>query len=102
MGLPSGMNVGKAPKCPKCGKSVYFAEKQNILQQDWHKACVKCETCNKKLEPGNFSDREGKIYCKTCYNQAAGIAGYGFGNSHSSYQSYGQADSIGHEAAPQL
>ena len=54
---------------------------------------VKCETCNKKLEPGNFSDRDGKIYCKTCYNQAAGIAGYGYGNSQSSYKSYGQAES---------
>lgn len=54
---------------------------------------VKCETCNKKLEPGNFSDRDNKIYCKTCYNQAAGVAGYGYGNSQSSYQSYGQAES---------
>lgn len=22
----------------RCGKTVYFAEKQNILKQDWHKA----------------------------------------------------------------
>uniref|UniRef100_A0A6U1XUR0 Cysteine-rich protein 1 n=1 Tax=Vannella robusta TaxID=1487602 RepID=A0A6U1XUR0_9EUKA len=87
------MPLGGAPKCPKCGKTVYFAEKQNILKQDWHKACVKCETCNKKLEPGNFSDREGKIYCKTCYNLAAGVAGYGYGNTQSSFQSYGKAES---------
>ena len=54
---------------------------------------VKCESCNKKLEPGSFSDRDGKIYCKTCYNQAAGIAGYGYGNSQSSFQEYGKAES---------
>mmetsp|Transcript_115304 Transcript_115304/g.162115 ORF Transcript_115304/g.162115 Transcript_115304/m.162115 type:complete len:133 (-) Transcript_115304:23-421(-) len=83
-----------SPKCPACGKAVYFAERQKVIGQDWHKVCVKCNTCKKKLEPGNFSDREGKIYCKTCYNAAAGIAGYGYGNSQSSYQSYGKGESV--------
>eukprot|EP01094_Clydonella_sp_ATCC50884_P001828 TRINITY_DN1137_c0_g1_i1.p2 TRINITY_DN1137_c0_g1~~TRINITY_DN1137_c0_g1_i1.p2 ORF type:complete len:145 (+),score=41.61 TRINITY_DN1137_c0_g1_i1:20-454(+) len=85
---------GKAPKCPKCGKTVYFAERQQVLGQDWHKPCVKCESCNKKLEPGNFADREGKIYCKPCYNSAAGIKGYsGAGGALDSFKSFGQGES---------
>eukprot|EP00008_Paramoeba_atlantica_P006544 CAMPEP_0201475928 /NCGR_PEP_ID=MMETSP0151_2-20130828/1236_1 /ASSEMBLY_ACC=CAM_ASM_000257 /TAXON_ID=200890 /ORGANISM="Paramoeba atlantica, Strain 621/1 / CCAP 1560/9" /LENGTH=145 /DNA_ID=CAMNT_0047856141 /DNA_START=62 /DNA_END=499 /DNA_ORIENTATION=+ len=85
-----------APKCPKCSKAVYFAERQNVLGKDWHKTCVKCETCNKKLEPGNLSDNGGKIYCKPCYSKCTGMSGYGFGGAGgalSSYQSYGSGES---------
>jgi predicted nucleic-acid-binding Zn-ribbon protein len=37
------MSFKPAPnnKCPKCGKTVYFAEKQVVLGKDWHKTwCV--------------------------------------------------------------
>ncbi len=76
--------------------SVYFAERQNVLNQDWHKTCVKCETCGKKLEPGNFADNNGKIYCKPCYNAITGLQGYGYGaagGALASFQSYGQGES---------
>ena len=53
-----------APKCPRCGKSVYFAERQNVLGKDWHKTCVNCETCKKHLEPGNYNDNEVSILCR--------------------------------------
>jgi predicted RNA-binding Zn-ribbon protein involved in translation (DUF1610 family) len=85
-----------APKCPKCGKAVYHAEKQVVLGKDWHKTCVKCDSCGKKLEPGNLSDNEGKIYCKPCHAKQTGISGYGFGGAGgalASYQSYGSGES---------
>mmetsp|Transcript_25253 Transcript_25253/g.39411 ORF Transcript_25253/g.39411 Transcript_25253/m.39411 type:complete len:146 (-) Transcript_25253:186-623(-) len=85
-----------APKCPKCGKAVYFAERQNVLGKDWHKVCVKCDECGKKLEPGNLSDNNGKIYCKTCHGKVTGMKGYGYGGaggSLASYESYGKGES---------
>jgi hypothetical protein len=90
------MPLGGTPKCPKCGKAVYAAEKQMVLGSPWHKICVKCETCGKKLEPGNLSDNNGKIYCKPCYAQTTGMKGYGFGGAGgalASYQSYGSGES---------
>ncbi|KAK7905156.1 hypothetical protein WMY93_017763 [Mugilogobius chulae] len=39
----------KMPKCPKCQKEVYFAEKVTSLGKDWHRPCLKCEKCNKTL-----------------------------------------------------
>jgi len=28
------------PKCPKCGKTVYFAERSVNEGQDWHQLCL--------------------------------------------------------------
>ena len=33
---------GGAPKCPRCGKSVYHAEMIKTNEQAWHKMCHKC------------------------------------------------------------
>ena len=38
------------PKCPKCGKTVYFAERVVGLNgTEWHKGCLRCESCEKTL-----------------------------------------------------
>jgi len=34
------MNLPKTNKCPRCGKSVYFAEKQLYKGVDYHNTCV--------------------------------------------------------------
>eukprot|EP01102_Stenamoeba_stenopodia_P013164 TRINITY_DN4231_c0_g1_i1.p1 TRINITY_DN4231_c0_g1~~TRINITY_DN4231_c0_g1_i1.p1 ORF type:complete len:111 (-),score=20.90 TRINITY_DN4231_c0_g1_i1:58-390(-) len=34
------MQKSQAPKCPKCGKSVYFAERQLFEGVDYHSSCV--------------------------------------------------------------
>eukprot|EP01103_Thecamoeba_quadrilineata_P007837 TRINITY_DN17659_c0_g1_i1.p1 TRINITY_DN17659_c0_g1~~TRINITY_DN17659_c0_g1_i1.p1 ORF type:complete len:117 (-),score=11.69 TRINITY_DN17659_c0_g1_i1:116-466(-) len=61
-------------KCPTCGKTVYFAERVVALNKDYHKLCLKCVECNKKLEPGNFSDRDDRLFCKGCYSKTKGGA----------------------------
>jgi len=33
----------------------------------FHKQCVKCWTCNKKLVPATINEHEGKLYCPPCY-----------------------------------
>uniref|UniRef100_A0A9L0J6N6 LIM zinc-binding domain-containing protein n=1 Tax=Equus asinus TaxID=9793 RepID=A0A9L0J6N6_EQUAS len=40
------------PKCPKCSKEVYFAERVTSLGKDWHRPCLKCEKCGKTLTSG--------------------------------------------------
>jgi len=65
-----------ANKCPTCGKTVYFAEEAKAIGKSFHRRCLKCAQCNKALDPGSLNDRDGKIYCKGCYNSVAGLKGF--------------------------
>ena len=68
---------------------VYFAEKVDGVDGDWwHKLCFKCNEpkCRKQLEPGNYSDHGGKLFCKRCYATQVKLQGYGYGNSLDSYR----------------
>lgn len=66
--------------CPRCTKAVYFAEQITGPGGLWHKTCLTCTTCNKRLDAGNLSERELQPFCKTCYSKNFGPKGYGFGN----------------------
>ncbi|XP_072425510.1 cysteine-rich protein 2-like [Chiloscyllium punctatum] len=69
-----------ASKCPKCEKTVYFAEKVTSLGRDWHKFCLKCERCNKILSPGSHASHDDKPYChKPCYATLFGPKGVNIG-----------------------
>uniref|UniRef100_K1RAM6 Ras association domain-containing protein 2 n=1 Tax=Magallana gigas TaxID=29159 RepID=K1RAM6_MAGGI len=46
--------------CPKCGKTVYFAERKTSLGKNWHPNCLKCEECGKILSPGQHAEEFGK------------------------------------------
>eukprot|EP00005_Dracoamoeba_jomungandri_P002685 CAMPEP_0174259972 /NCGR_PEP_ID=MMETSP0439-20130205/8727_1 /TAXON_ID=0 /ORGANISM="Stereomyxa ramosa, Strain Chinc5" /LENGTH=100 /DNA_ID=CAMNT_0015344069 /DNA_START=19 /DNA_END=321 /DNA_ORIENTATION=- len=76
--------------CPRCGKKVYFAERIQALGRDYHKLCFKCKQCNNKMEPGKLLDREGEIYCTSCYHSLF-TKGYGSNNWISSHVSSGAA-----------
>ena len=57
-----------APKCPYCGKPVFPAEAYMAAdRRPYHKQCVKCWTCGKKLVPATINNHEGKLYCPACY-----------------------------------
>ncbi|KAH3765217.1 cysteine-rich protein 2 [Pelomyxa schiedti] len=75
-------------KCPTCGKTVYFAERFSALGKDYHKLCFKCVSCKKQLELGKFSERDGQLFCKMCYNSRFQDKGYGFGGSGGTLSSY--------------
>lgn len=45
----------------------------------WHVACFNCHQCHKRLESTILCEREGEIYCKTCYGKHFGPKGYGYG-----------------------
>ncbi|KAL7078556.1 hypothetical protein ACQ4LE_002597 [Meloidogyne hapla] len=66
-------------KCPKCGKSVYAAEKMVAGGYDWHKFCFKCGMCNKLLDSTNACPHEAELFCKQCHGRKFGPKGVGFG-----------------------
>ncbi|KAK7884262.1 hypothetical protein WMY93_027385 [Mugilogobius chulae] len=71
---------GGADKCPRCGKSVYAAEKVIGAGSSWHKnTCFRCATCGKGLESTTLADKDGEIYCKACYAKSFGPKGFGYG-----------------------
>uniref|UniRef100_A0ABI7Z0F8 LIM zinc-binding domain-containing protein n=1 Tax=Felis catus TaxID=9685 RepID=A0ABI7Z0F8_FELCA len=55
---------GESEKCPRCGKSVYAAEKVMGGGKPWHKTCFRCAICGKSLESTNVTDKDGELYCK--------------------------------------
>ncbi|KAG8514459.1 Cysteine-rich protein 1 [Galemys pyrenaicus] len=68
--------VTAMPKCPKCNKEVYFAERVTSLGKDWHRPCLKCEKCGKTLTSGGHAEHEGKPYCNhPCYAAMFGPKG---------------------------
>ncbi|XP_078345922.1 muscle LIM protein 1-like [Oculina patagonica] len=71
----------QAPKCKRCGKSVYQAEEAKDSDGGvWHKSpCFSCAECKKKLDSTSLNMHEGEIYCRTCHGKNFGPKGYGFG-----------------------
>ncbi|XP_055346281.1 cysteine-rich protein 1-like [Paramacrobiotus metropolitanus] len=66
------------PKCPRCSKEVYFAERRTSMGKDWHRECLRCERCSKTLSPGQHSEHEGRPYCNVpCYQALFGPQGCG-------------------------
>ncbi|KAI8846902.1 hypothetical protein BC829DRAFT_397740 [Chytridium lagenaria] len=70
---------GGAPSCPRCTKAVYMAEQITGPGGMWHKTCLTCKECNKRLDSTNVTERDKEAYCKTCYGKKFGPKGYGFG-----------------------
>merc|ERR1711973_311883 len=77
---------GGAPKCGRCGKSVYQQEEKIAAGGSWHKGgCFTCKDCNKSLDSNTIAEKKaegegvGEIYCKGCYGKNWGPKGFGFG-----------------------
>jgi len=86
--------------CPNCNKTVYFAEEVRAIGKSWHKRCLKCAQCNVALDAGSVSDRQGKIYCKSCYSSVAGLKGFGHGVANESSVSGGASGKATYANAP--
>ncbi|XP_023345864.1 cysteine and glycine-rich protein 1 [Eurytemora carolleeae] len=70
---------GGADICPRCEKSVFIAELMRGAGKAWHKSCFTCQLCNKRVDSSMLCEREGEIYCKSCYGRNFGPKGVGFG-----------------------
>jgi len=65
MSSPRWSPTVKRSKCKACGKTVYDLEALNVDGGDvFHKGCFKCEHCECTLSLKNFSNCQGKYYCK--------------------------------------
>ncbi|KAI8608364.1 hypothetical protein BC830DRAFT_1072119 [Chytriomyces sp. MP71] len=56
---------GGAPSCPRCSQAVYMAEQTTGPGGMWHKNCLTCKECNRKLDSTNLTERSSEAYCKT-------------------------------------
>ncbi|PIL25929.1 hypothetical protein GSI_11682 [Ganoderma sinense ZZ0214-1] len=66
------------PKCPRCGKSVFFAEQVKAVGKTWHKACLRCMECGKTLDSGQLVDKDNEPFCRRCYGKKFGPQGSGY------------------------
>ncbi|THH17288.1 hypothetical protein EW146_g3493 [Bondarzewia mesenterica] len=79
IGLTGGMRTnptgrqwgGGTPQCPKCGKSVYFAEQVKAVGKTYHKACLRCIECNTSLDSSRLTEKDGQPMCHRCYGKVS-------------------------------
>lgn len=59
---------GGTPICPRCSKAVYAAEQvMGPGRKLYHKPCLACTTCNKRLDSFTLLEHDQEPYCKTCH-----------------------------------
>ncbi|KAH6904512.1 hypothetical protein BKA70DRAFT_537216 [Coprinopsis sp. MPI-PUGE-AT-0042] len=59
---------GATPRCPRCEKSVYAAEQ--VLgpgRKFYHKPCLSCNICRRRLDSYNLVEHDEEPYCKPCH-----------------------------------
>ncbi|KAH9029265.1 hypothetical protein EDB85DRAFT_2074489 [Lactarius pseudohatsudake] len=66
------------PQCPRCSKSVYFAEQVKAIGKTWHKGCLRCSECGTSLDSSRLTEKDGDPLCHRCYNKLHGPAGSGY------------------------
>ena len=100
-GTPRKWGTG-TPICPRCTKSVYFAEqvkrsppstpqlphsvlidlilissggeKVKAVGKTWHKGCLRCTECGTTLDSNKLRDHDGDPFCVRCYSKVSMVA----------------------------
>jgi len=69
----------QSEKCTACGRTVYATEliivEDKEVKKPFHKTCLRCKTCNKALQLGNYSSLDGEFWCKPHFKQAFATKG---------------------------
>ncbi|KAI0790920.1 hypothetical protein C8Q75DRAFT_805799 [Abortiporus biennis] len=59
---------GGTPICPRCQKAVYLAEQiMGPGRKLYHKPCLTCTTCNKRLDSYSLVEHDHQPFCKQCH-----------------------------------
>ncbi|KAH9846582.1 hypothetical protein C2E23DRAFT_573071 [Lenzites betulinus] len=59
---------GGTPVCPRCSKAVYAAEQtMGPGRKLYHKPCLACKSCGKRLDSYNLLEHDEEPYCKVCH-----------------------------------
>ncbi|KAF8154082.1 hypothetical protein B0H34DRAFT_817995 [Crassisporium funariophilum] len=66
------------PVCPRCLKSVYFAEQVKAVGKTFHKNCLRCVECGTSLDSSKLRDHDGEPFCVRCYSKLHGPQGSGY------------------------
>ncbi|KAJ6524502.1 hypothetical protein B0H19DRAFT_1200044 [Mycena capillaripes] len=64
--------------CPRCSKTVYAAEQ--VLgpgRKFYHKPCLACMTCKKRLDSFTLLEHDQEPYCKSCHAKNFGTHNMG-------------------------
>jgi len=69
---------GVTPQCPRCGKSVYFAEQVKAIGKIWHRGCLRCTECSTLLDSTRLTEKDGDPLCHRCYGKLHGPQGSGY------------------------
>ncbi|KAG6853858.1 hypothetical protein C0991_000619 [Blastosporella zonata] len=77
-GSPKRWGASTNPSCPRCGKSVYFAEQIKAVGKTFHKNCLRCTECNTLLDSSRLRDHDGDPLCMHCYGKLHGPQGGGY------------------------
>lgn len=65
---------GGTPVCPRCDKAVYAAEQtMGPGRKLYHKPCLSCTSCSKRLDSLTLLEHDQMPYCKTCHVRLFGI-----------------------------
>ncbi|SJX61932.1 uncharacterized protein SRS1_12923 [Sporisorium reilianum f. sp. reilianum] len=71
--------VPAAPKCARCNTSVFLAEQViGPASKPYHKTCLTCVVCNKRLDSTLLVEHDGEPYCKNCHKEHLGTGKGGF------------------------
>ena len=70
---------GGGNKCATCKKTVYAAESVIAANKEYHDSCFVCQTCRHRLSSTTLNERDGILFCNTCYGKQFGPKGFGFG-----------------------
>lgn len=72
----------QAPRCPRCEDRVYAAEQViGPAGKAYHRACLKCIVCNKRLDSVTLLEHDGEPFCSMCHRKHLGQGTGGFGTA---------------------
>ncbi|ODM89592.1 Paxillin, partial [Orchesella cincta] len=58
-----------SPKCHGCKKPIKDDRKVTATGgRNWHPSCFKCCKCHGVLNPNNYKEKDGKLYCEKDFN----------------------------------
>ncbi|EIW68553.1 cysteine and glycine-rich protein [Tremella mesenterica] len=79
------MSWGGSPNCATCSKAVYHAEQvMGPGRKIYHKQCLKCRQCGKRLDPGGLVEHDNEPFCTPCHRQLFGTRDLRHNNLYSS------------------
>ena len=73
---------GAASRCPRCNDRVYAAEQViGPLSKMYHRHCLKCVVCQRRLDSVSLLEHDGEPYCSNCHRTHLGQGKDSFGTA---------------------